>query len=82
MFNARTTFWVTSLQQIDGTNYIFEKPTVAIKDGEVVIVPTRTKLSKKYSAKSNPKEFDLDHVEITKFTSASSFIFKDKGISY
>ena len=40
-----------------------EKPQTSIKDGEVVIIPTKTKFSKKYSAKSNPKEFDLDTVD-------------------
>jgi phage-related protein len=69
MFNAKTTFWNTSLQNIEGINYVVSKPIIVIKGGEVVIVPTRTKLSKIYSAKSNSKDFNLDLVEVTKFVS-------------
>jgi hypothetical protein len=82
MFNARTTPWDIELQRTEGINYIVEKPTTAIKDGEVVIIPTKTKLSKKYDARSNSKEFNLDTVEVTEFVSIGEFKFKDNGQLY
>jgi hypothetical protein len=83
MFSARTTPWNISLQKIKGVNYIIDRPTTAIKNGKVVIVQTKTKLSKKYGARSNPKDVDLDSIEVTQFVSTGEFKFKDgKGLEY
>lgn len=82
MFNSRSTIWEDKFETINGVNYFIDKPKVAVKDEEIILLPVKTKLSQIYSAVTNDKSHDIDTVEITEYKSLYSFKFKDQGIEY
>ncbi|GMO69116.1 MAG: hypothetical protein Nk1A_7970 [Endomicrobiia bacterium] len=83
LFRSPYLVWEDHYKNFGGDNYIIEKPKITIfRDGSLRILTNYVKFSEKYSAKSNPKDFDLDTVKITKYSSYQEFEFEKDGITY